>query len=264
MVPNESPGRSVAREITIDAPVRQVWNALVDPIELVRWFPLEARVDPGVGGTIWARWRDGIGFHAAILDWEPEHRLRIVGREGYWLGIATDYQLRGRGGSTVLRVVSSGFGAGENWDELVDGFGSGWDFELMGLKHYLERHRGRDRLVASARSSFASSRDVAWRRLTGPEGWAGSPGAGNGSEGSAYRTTLATGDELSGRVLHHRPGRQFVGTVTEWNDALLRLELFQTEVTVWLSAYGVPAGEVHALEARWQAALTSVFTPTST
>ena len=42
----ETKTRTIETEIRIDAPVDQVWQALTDPEELVRWFPLEAGVEP--------------------------------------------------------------------------------------------------------------------------------------------------------------------------------------------------------------------------
>jgi uncharacterized protein YndB with AHSA1/START domain len=46
--------RRVEREIEINAVVEDVWKALTDANELARWFPLEARVTPGVGGKIFS------------------------------------------------------------------------------------------------------------------------------------------------------------------------------------------------------------------
>lgn len=43
--------RRIEKEIEINAPLEDVWKALTDANELARWFPLEARVTPGPGGT---------------------------------------------------------------------------------------------------------------------------------------------------------------------------------------------------------------------
>jgi uncharacterized protein YndB with AHSA1/START domain len=43
-------------EIEVAAPVEAVSKALTDAAELSRWFPLEAEVKPGVGGTIRLSW----------------------------------------------------------------------------------------------------------------------------------------------------------------------------------------------------------------
>lgn len=39
--------------IEIDATPERVWKALTDAADLVRWFPLEAKVEPGEGGGIY-------------------------------------------------------------------------------------------------------------------------------------------------------------------------------------------------------------------
>ena len=51
--------RAVSREIAISASVDAVWKALTDANELTRWFPPEARVAPGAGGSIWRAWQSG-------------------------------------------------------------------------------------------------------------------------------------------------------------------------------------------------------------
>jgi uncharacterized protein YndB with AHSA1/START domain len=44
--------RTIVKEIEVDASVEVVWKALTDGTELARWFPLEATVEPGVGGKV--------------------------------------------------------------------------------------------------------------------------------------------------------------------------------------------------------------------
>lgn len=250
--------RSVERQIEIAAPAGAVWKALTDAEELVRWFPLEARVTPGSGGTIWMRWDESEVVDDRIEVWEPERHLRSTGRAGSWSSIATDYYLQGKGGSTVLRVVSSGFG-GEASDDLVQGFGTGWDFELRGLRHYLERHRGVDRVAAWARARYPAGYEQAWARLTGAGGFFGNAGLPAARPGE--RCTLATsaGDRLDGVAMLSQPPYQFAATIDEWNDALFRAHLYDGTAMVWLSAYGVAAGRVRELERRWQEALDRVF-----
>ena len=47
-----------------------------------------------------------------------------------------------------MRLVHSGFGAGAEWDDEFDSISNGWKFERRGLRHYLQRHFGKDRRVA--------------------------------------------------------------------------------------------------------------------
>src|SRR5262245_32300991 len=114
--------RAVERTIEIAAPTDVVWRALTEAEELMRWFPLEARVTPGLGGSVWMRWDAEDPDTSRIAIWEPGRRLRLEDVAGSWSGIATDYHLRpsASGESTILRVVSFGFGDGASWDDTVD------------------------------------------------------------------------------------------------------------------------------------------------
>ena len=252
--------RSVAREIEIAAPVDAVWKALTDAEELTRWFPPRADVVPGVGGSIRMSWQNmGELDDARIEVWDAERHLRTVGQSGSWVGIATDYHLDASTGGTILRVVSAGFGEGASWDTLLDAFGYGWDFELRGLRHYLERHRGEQRTPVWARAPYTCGDAEAWRRLTGAHGWLGASGLRDLREGDRWSTTAATGERMSGIVHTWYPLHQFSGTVGELNDALLRVQLYDRTAHLWLSTYGLPPATVRALADRWQASLTELF-----
>lgn len=259
--------RSIETSIEIDAPIEAVWKALTEASELVRWFPLEAGEEPD--GTLWMSFGEGTRFAGKADVSEPPHRVRFVyrqpppGRDPSTLSpedlveIATEYTLETERGKTVLRLVHSGFGEDDSWNDLFDATRLGWAFELRGLKHYLEKHRGEDRRVAWARRPYEGDRAAAWKRLG--EGWLD----GLIAEGD-YAVEAPTGDRLEGRVLWLEPPTSFVATVTGLDDALLRVKLEDLygmkEANVWLSSYGVPPGEVEAFETRWQAWLDGLFT----
>jgi uncharacterized protein YndB with AHSA1/START domain len=252
--------RSVTREIQIAAPVDAVWKALTDAEELTRWFPPRADVIPGVGGSIRMSWQNmGELDDGRIEVWDAERHLRTVGQSGSWVGIATDYHLRASAGGTVLRVVSAGFGDGASWDTLLDAFGDGWDFELRGLRHYLERHRGVARTPVWARAPYRCGHAEAWRRLTGAQGWLGPSGLGDVREGERWSATATTGERMSGTVHTCHPLHQFSGTVEELNDALLRVQLYDGTAFLWLSTYGLPPATVRTLAESWQASLRELF-----
>ena len=48
--------RSFSMSIDINATPEDVWRALTDAGELMRWFPLQARVTPGKGGSVFWGW----------------------------------------------------------------------------------------------------------------------------------------------------------------------------------------------------------------
>ena len=252
--------RSVEQEIEIDAPLSAVWKALTEANELVRWFPMETRVKPGSGGSIWLRWEDEYEAESRIEIWEPESHLRLTFPIHGSTEFATDYFLRSRagGGGTVLRVVTSGFGVGDHWDIQFEDVKTGWAFELCGLRHYLEHHRGKDRVVARARAGYTCDSREAWARLTGPGGWLGPEGLDGLAVGESYVAETKAG-ALAGIVEVWDSPRQFIGTVDGWNDALLRVELYASAAVIWLSTYGVPAGDVQSLERAWQTSMDGLF-----
>jgi uncharacterized protein YndB with AHSA1/START domain len=248
--------RVVERTVALDVPVEVVWRALTDAAELTRWFPLEARVTPGAGGSIWMRWDDVYDEVSPIEIWEPGRRLRLGFPNDAPVRLATDYYLEGDGGGTILRVVTSGFGTGSDWDEWYDGVTTGWAFELRSLKHYLERHRGVDRAAVYLRLPCRGDAAAGWHRVIGERGWfrleapAGLP--------AEARCATASGHVLTGAIEQWRPGRQAVMTVREWNDALFRVERDRNAVIVWMSVWGLPAADVRALEQEWRCHLMAL------
>ena len=263
--------RTFETEIEIDAPVESVWKALTEADELTRWFPLEAKVNPGVGGSVEMSWTKYSVWDSRIEIWEPNRRLRSVGAPKFADGsskgvtpLILDYILEARGGKTVLRLVHSGFRSGPDWDnEYFESFHRGWDFELRGLRHFLERHAGERRLVAWAKADFRIPFDEAWARLMGPDAVLKQGSLDGLQEGDRYSVTSTTGDAFNGIVQVNTPSKQFSGTVEHQNDSLLRVKIDPAseggEATVWLSTYGVPQDEVNAFEQRWNDVLQELF-----
>jgi uncharacterized protein YndB with AHSA1/START domain len=258
--------RSIELAFEIRAPIEAVFRALTEAGELVRWFPLEAGENPD--GSIWMSWGDGARFSGRAADTDPPHRVRFVyrqpppGRDPSSLRpedfaeIATEYVLESPRGKTILRLVHSGFGGGSEWDDQFDATRTGWEVELRGLRHYLENHRGRDRLVAWARAPYAMTRPEAWDRLMSPSGLLANGSLEELAEGSPYRIRAANGDELEGVVQLLDPPRNFVATATNLGNSLLRVRLEdlygRKEAHVWLSAYVWPRPNVEAFRDRWQ------------
>lgn len=252
--------RSVVAEIEIDAPIDAVWKALNDAEELTRWFPLDAGVNPD--GSIWMSWGGDFRFEGRPEIVDPPRRLRSTGGPG---GMATDITLETRGGKTFVRLVQSGFGPGAEWDSELDGTNRGWHFQLLGLKHYLEVHRGTPRRVAWARRMISIPRAEAWKRLMSAQGLLREGGVENLRVGSRYRFVSADGDALEGVVHFLNAPMDFGGTVENLNRALLRIQLDDLpmrgykDVNLWLSTYGIPQADVDALRGRWMALLEKLF-----
>lgn len=252
--------RAVERSVTLNASPDVVWKALTDARELTRWFPLDADVQPGPGGMIHMRWGEAYDDTSRIQVWEPGRHLRIGFPTEGPAPVVTDYYLEAQGGSTVLRVVTSGFGEGDDWEQFYDGVSAGWDFELRSLKHYLERHRGEDRQVAWVTAPYPDGdRAAAWAAVTGADGFFGAAGLGALREGGSLAARTRDGTELTGEVLIYRPPRILVARIENWNDALFRLELEGHKgVWLWFATWGVTPEKIGAVEERWRKELPVV------
>jgi uncharacterized protein YndB with AHSA1/START domain len=259
---DEKPTRAIERTVEIDAPIEAVWKAISEGEELAKWFSLDARVTPGVGGEIWLSW-PGMEGASPISVWEPGKRLQTREEHGPVL-MTVDWHLEAKGGKTILRLVHSGFGADAAWDDQYDDTLRGWAVFVGNLQHYLERHRGSAVRQIMIPVPIEVTIDEAWTRLMGPRGIA--LDTAGLRVGDRYATTAATGDRLDGVVDLLAAPRVFGGTVTAWNDAMLRME-FQgcgpgkTQCWFVILTYGMPDADVEAIRARWTALLTPLFGP---
>jgi uncharacterized protein YndB with AHSA1/START domain len=248
--------------LEIAAPVEAVWKALTEARELERWFPPSARVTPGVGGEVFMSWGSPWEGGSRIEAWEEKQRLRTRGFFEHGEGSVVEYTLETTAGKTRLRLVHSGFASGTDWDdELYGGTVRGWRYELRSLRHYLERHRGRDRRTAWPKAKASGGAARVWERLMGRHGFTRSGEVGGLREGDRYAVEAATGDVLEGEVLVNDPPYEFAGTVTAWRDGIVCVRSYDVAgpepahghaASVWLSAWELPEHEVAALGARWK------------
>ena len=74
--------RSVVKEVLVDVPPDVVWCALTEAEQLTRWFPVDAHVEPGLGGSIWLSWGGGVEGQAPITAWEPNRHLQWTETRG--------------------------------------------------------------------------------------------------------------------------------------------------------------------------------------
>jgi uncharacterized protein YndB with AHSA1/START domain len=247
------------REIELAAPIEEVWKALTDGKELARWFPLEARVTPGVGGKVFLSWGPGFEGESEIVAWEPPRRL--AGKDQFAF---VEWTLESRGGKTLLRLVQSGFLTGADWEqEWYDSTSYGWLFMLLGLQVALERHPGVPRQVVWLRQKASISREDAFNKLLSAGALFREELRGALTAGEPYSLTTLFGETYTGRVEFLRANRGLCVSVRELNDALLWLTIEGTpdnlEVQLWLSAFAVEPARVRAFESYWAERLRGTF-----
>jgi uncharacterized protein YndB with AHSA1/START domain len=256
------PEKVIDATVEIAAPLASVWKAISEARELERWFPLHARVTPGVGGEVFMSWGPPWEGASRIDAWEPERRLRTRGFLEHGDASMVEYTLEARGGKTVLRLVHSGFAGGGDWeDELFGGTERGWRYELRSLRHYVERHLGQDRLAVWPKARIRGTAAETWGRLLGRDGFVREGRIEGLAEGDRYRTVAATGDVFEGTVVVNDPPFEFAGTVAGLGDALVSLRTHEAagpeagaghEAGLLASTWGVEKRDVEALGERWK------------
>lgn len=237
--------RSIEVERTVSAPPEEVWDTLTTSEGLRNWFPLDARVEPGEGGSVWLSWGPGCEGEAAIHVWERPRRFGWTERHGNDehgrpVEIAVDFHIEGREGSTVVRVVQSGFGASEQWDAMIDAITDGWTYFLFNLAFYFRVHRGKDRTMVWRRVATTVPRNQVWERLR-EAGLVGDPAPDGAVDVRLDRPREA-------EVVSRRDGFHFAAVVPELGDSVLFVELEGANVGLWLSTYGLASERVAELQ----------------
>lgn len=253
----------VNASLEIGAPPDRVWRCLVDPAELVRWFPLEAEVDPQVGGKLAMGWsRQGFRGEATITVIEPNQRLEMAAEMplgGNLRNLVQDFRLENSaGGGTALQLTHSGFGSGPEAEAFSRSVERGWAFELFGLQHYLNHHDGVDRQVVFAQIDLDGTREEVWATLLGDNGpfVEGAP-----AQGELVNIAL-TSEYFDAKVVELWPGEGLTGVVEDLNQAYFRIlvdptpeSTGQMRMTLWLSAYGLTKARLDELEQAFEGGL---------
>ena len=244
--------RIVTKEVLVDAPPDVVWRALTEADQLTRWFPVDARVEPGLGGSVWLSWGGGVEGQAPITAWEPNRHLQWTETRGP-VRLAIDFHVEARGGKTLVRLVQSGFGASPDWDDEFHMVEGGWSYFMSHLRWYLERHRGIRRDLISFRERVPLSRTEAFARLVGPKGLFVRGSLRAAEAGESFGDTPSEGSPITGTVVSKSPGTGQMGlTIREINDAILFLEMEPdpdgARAGFWLSTYGLSAAELVATD----------------
>src|SRR5262245_54884965 len=171
-----------------------------------------------------------------IEGWEPPRRLLLTehrqafdatGRllPGDPQPMALEFTLETQAGKTRLRLVHSGFGAGEHWDDELESTSAGWEHELRSLRHYLQGHFGRDRHAAFVHLTTPLTAKDVWRRLLSPAGFVVTDGAL--VEGQRCVVRAATGEIFAGVTQLHKQEWDAAMVVDDLDEGLLRLSTWR-------------------------------------
>jgi hypothetical protein len=244
------PPSRVVVDVTIAAPIDDVWRALRDPARLAQWF-----------GWDYDKLAEEIElyFVSGAVETTPGRVLSLGGDA---------FELTAEGSATRVRVVRSDPPASDTWDSVYDDVDEGWTTFLAQLAFYLEVQHGVDRAAVPRRTLyFAGHREHADAPALAAA--AGLADVAALAVGAPYRATAATGEALTGTVRFRSP-HQLGLSVDGWGPGLLVLagkpggeKSPHGGGFALLTLFGASDADVAARSAAWAAAWRKAFTRVS-
>lgn len=187
-------------ELEVPAPPAQVWEAIASAAGISAWM-MPAEIEPRVGGAVVFHMGPDpeMTSRGRITGFEPSQRLvyeedwaALMGQDGSGTTpLVTEFLVEARsGGSCVVKVVTSAFGVGAEWErEFFDEMGWGWASMLDNLRLYLTHFPGQRATPLFVDATVAASPEAALDAVGAALG-AGAVGDGveaNGLQGRVER-----------------------------------------------------------------------------
>jgi uncharacterized protein YndB with AHSA1/START domain len=150
-------------ELEVPGSPEQVWRAIASADGVTAWM-LPTELDARLGGALTVHMGPELSSHGRVTAFEPERRLAyeedwatLCGHPGADVTpLLTEFVVEARsGGTCVVRVVTSAFGTGADWEhEFWDDMASGWAPVLDNLRVYLTHFPDQHATSLSAATTF--------------------------------------------------------------------------------------------------------------
>jgi uncharacterized protein YndB with AHSA1/START domain len=141
---------SIEREISIEAPIERVWEALTNAESIGTWFGVgaAATIDLRVGGVMVINHGDHGTFQTLIVAVDPPRTFSYRWASAFPGELATkenstlvEFTLRSTGDGTILRLVESGFDAldipADRPDATLESHSNGWTGVIAKFAEYV-------------------------------------------------------------------------------------------------------------------------------
>ncbi len=194
--------RSIELEVEVVGTPEEGWNAIATGPGITSWY-VPHTVEEREGGAASASFGPGpeMQVPGRVAAWDPPRRIVFDGGEDAG-GLAFEWTIEARGnGTCIVRLVNSGFGSGEGWDDQYDGMAEGWGLFLANLQLHLEHFRGRTATPILPMAMWAGPSGAAWSKLTSELGVPEHPAVGD------QVRTSGDAPALAGTVVASKPGR---------------------------------------------------------
>lgn len=197
--PNEETPRSIELEVEVPGTPEQVWDAIATGPGITAWFA-PAEIAEHEGGPVAFDMGSGMEESGVVTTWDPPRRFAY---EEEWQALedappgrlATEWIVEARsGGVCVVRVVSSLFASGEDWEQELENTREGWRVYLQNLRLYLTHFPGQRCHSILVLGSTTWPKDRAWSALTG------ALGLPDALKGERVATSPASAPPLAGVV----------------------------------------------------------------
>lgn len=236
----------VVCEVELPGSPEEIWDLLTTSEGVSSWFAPNASIDPKLGGVYAISWRDSYSWIDRIEEIEPGKRLLLKPWTSELEGMdfpveqteepfpyALEYTLAGKGGSTVVRLVQSGFLSADSWEDEVDSYLHGWRHQFFSLAHWMTRHKGESRTFVRGDITASGSKEEIWAKLTG-EGSVFRIGRDSSGNPSSIEILFDGGLVASGELLFYKENRQLIANLSDRGDSLFAFGLWSRGGKEWL------------------------------
>lgn len=183
-------------EFSVEVPgtPEQVWEAVATAKGMSAWF-LPTELEERAGGALHFTMGPEMGSDGHVTDWDPPRRIvyeedwaALMGKDPDALSpLTSEFIVEAQsGGTCVVRVTSSGFGTGADWEqEWWDTLGPNWMPFFDNLRLYLSHFPGQAATQLEASASHDGDAESVWSSLQHE--------LGLGEEGATVEVRGATG-----------------------------------------------------------------------
>jgi uncharacterized protein YndB with AHSA1/START domain len=174
--PPTNPNVPIHMEITVELPYspEHVWEAIATANGISSWF-LPTEMEERVGGRVVFHMGE-TSSEGVVTGWDPPRQIvyeepnwaDLTGHEGAPVTpLVTEFLVEAKsGGSCVVRVVSSAFGTGAEWErEFFEEMEKGWRPFFDNLRLYLARFPGQRVTSMSVDTQLDGNAEDVWAKL---------------------------------------------------------------------------------------------------
>lgn len=192
-------------EFSVEVPgtPEQVWHAIATAEGMSAWF-MPTRMEEREGGSLHFDMGPEMGSDGRVTRWDPPHRIvyeedwaALMGKDPDALSpLTSEFVVEAQsGGTCVVRVTSSGFGTGAEWEsQWWETLAPGWMPSFDNLRLYLAHFPGQDATPLEVSATHPGGVEALWSVLHSE--------LGLGEEGSTVDVRGTTGTVE--RVSEHR------------------------------------------------------------